>query len=86
LNFVSLISTMCSSTLPSKRTCTSATPSASQMARLMCVISNAASTYGNKPPREFDMLLRAGLVDNGWLQCISDPYINVSRAGHVFSS
>jgi hypothetical protein len=42
--------------------------------------------YGLKQsPREFSMLLRAWLVDNGWQQCVSDPYIYVFRAGHVFA-
>jgi hypothetical protein len=42
--------------------------------------------YGLKqPPREFNMLLRAWLVDNGWQQCISDPCIYIFRAGHVFA-
>jgi hypothetical protein len=42
--------------------------------------------YGLKQsPREFNMLLRAWLVDNGWQQCISDPCIYIFRSGHVFA-
>jgi hypothetical protein len=42
--------------------------------------------YGLKqPPREFNMLLRAWLVDHGWLQCVSDPCIYIFRTGHVFA-
>jgi hypothetical protein len=42
--------------------------------------------YGLKQsPREFNMLLRAWLVDNRWQQCVSDPCIYVFRAGHVFA-
>jgi hypothetical protein len=42
--------------------------------------------YGLKhPPRVFNMLLRAWLVDNGWQQCVSDPCFYVVRAGHVFA-
>jgi hypothetical protein len=42
--------------------------------------------YGLKQsPREFTMLLRALLVDNGWQQCISDPCIYIFRDGHVFA-
>jgi hypothetical protein len=42
--------------------------------------------YGLKQsPREFNMLLRAWLVDNGWQQCVSDPCIYIVRAGHVFA-
>jgi hypothetical protein len=42
--------------------------------------------YGLKQsPREFNMLLRAWLVDNGWHQCISDPNIYIFRAGHVLA-
>jgi hypothetical protein len=42
--------------------------------------------YGLKQsPREFNMLLRAWLVDNGWQQCVSDPCIYIFRAGHVFA-
>jgi hypothetical protein len=36
-------------------------------------------------PREFDMLLRAWLVDHGWQQFVSDPCISIFRAGHVFA-
>jgi hypothetical protein len=36
-------------------------------------------------PREFNMLLLAWLVDNGWQQCVSDPCIFVFRTGHVFA-
>jgi hypothetical protein len=42
--------------------------------------------YGLKQsPREFNMLLRAWLVDHGWQQCISDPCIYIFHAGHVFA-
>jgi hypothetical protein len=42
--------------------------------------------YGLKHfPREFNMLLRAWLVDNGWQQCVSDPCIYIFRVGHVFA-
>jgi hypothetical protein len=42
--------------------------------------------YGLKQsPREFNMLLRAWLVDNGWQQCVSDPCIYIFRTGHVFA-
>jgi hypothetical protein len=42
--------------------------------------------YGLKQsPREFNMLLRAWLVDNGWQQCVSDLCIYIFRAGHVFA-
>jgi hypothetical protein len=42
--------------------------------------------YGmNQSPREFNMLLRAWLVDNGWQQCVSDPCVYIFRAGHVFA-
>jgi hypothetical protein len=36
-------------------------------------------------PREFNMLLRAWLVDNGWQQCISDPCTYIFRVVHVFA-
>jgi hypothetical protein len=36
-------------------------------------------------PREFNMLLRAWLVDYGWQQCVSDPCIYIFRTGHVFA-
>jgi hypothetical protein len=39
----------------------------------------------NQSLREFNMLLRAWLVDNGWQQCISDPCIYIFRGGHVFA-
>jgi hypothetical protein len=38
-----------------------------------------------QPPREFNMLLRAWLVVNGWQQCVSGPWIYIFRAGHVFA-
>ena len=38
-----------------------------------------------QPPREFNMLLRAWLVDHGWQQCVSDPCIYIFRSGHVFA-
>jgi hypothetical protein len=42
--------------------------------------------YGLKQsPREFNMLLRAWLVDHGWQQCVSDPCIYIFRSGHVFA-
>jgi hypothetical protein len=42
--------------------------------------------YGLKqPPREFNMLMRAWLVEHGWEQCVSDPCIYIFRAGHVFA-
>jgi hypothetical protein len=43
--------------------------------------------YGLKQsPREFNMLLRAWLVDNGWQQCVSDPCMfYIFRTGHVFA-
>jgi hypothetical protein len=42
--------------------------------------------YGLKqPPREFNVLLRAWLVDHGWQQCVSDPCIYIFRTGHVFA-
>jgi hypothetical protein len=42
--------------------------------------------YGLKQsPREFNMLLRAWLVDNEWQQYVSDPCIYISRSGHVFA-
>jgi hypothetical protein len=44
------------------------------------------SLYGlEQSPREFNILLRAWLVDNGWQQCVSDPCIYIFRAGHVFA-
>jgi hypothetical protein len=36
-------------------------------------------------PREFNMLLRASLVDHAWQQCVSDPCIYIFRTGHVFA-
>jgi hypothetical protein len=36
-------------------------------------------------PREFNMLLRAWIVDNRWKHCISDPCIYIFRGGHVFA-
>jgi hypothetical protein len=48
--------------------------------------SKVCHLYGLKQsPREFNMLLRAFLVDNGWQQCISDPCIYIFRAGHIFA-
>jgi hypothetical protein len=42
--------------------------------------------YGLKQsPLEFNMLLRAWLVNNGWQQCISDPCIYIFRAGCVLA-
>jgi hypothetical protein len=42
--------------------------------------------YGQKQShREFDMLLRAWLVDHGWQQCVSDPCIYIFRAGHILA-
>jgi hypothetical protein len=42
--------------------------------------------YGLKEsPREFNMLLRAWLVDHGWQQCVSDPCIYIFRTGRVFA-
>jgi hypothetical protein len=42
--------------------------------------------YGLKQsPREFEMLLRAWLVDHWWQQCVSDPRIYIFRTGHVFA-
>jgi hypothetical protein len=42
--------------------------------------------YGLKQsPREFNMLMRALLVDNGWRQWISDPCIYIFRAGNIFA-
>jgi hypothetical protein len=42
--------------------------------------------YGLKEsPREFNMLLRAWLVNHGWQQCVSDPCIYIFRTGHVFA-
>jgi hypothetical protein len=42
--------------------------------------------YGLKqPPREFNMLLRAWLVDYVWQQCVSDLCIYIFRAGRVFA-
>jgi hypothetical protein len=67
------------------KTCTSASPSASTMARPKCVTSSAASTASHSPPREFNMLLRAWLVDHGWQQCVSDSCIYIYRTGHVFA-
>jgi hypothetical protein len=40
--------------------------------------------YGLKlSPREFNILMRAWLVEHGWQQCVSDPCIYIFRAGHV---
>jgi hypothetical protein len=36
-------------------------------------------------PRELNMLLRSWLVDHGWQQCVSDPYIYIFRTGYVFA-
>jgi hypothetical protein len=36
-------------------------------------------------PREFNLLLRAWLVDHGWQHCVSDPCICIFRTGHVFA-
>jgi hypothetical protein len=42
--------------------------------------------YGLKQsPREFNVLLRAWLVDKRWQKCISDPCIYIFRACHVFA-
>jgi hypothetical protein len=42
--------------------------------------------YGLKQsPREFNMMLRAWLVDHGWQQCVSDPCIYIFCTGHVFA-
>jgi hypothetical protein len=42
--------------------------------------------YGlEQSPHEFNMLLRAWLVDNGWQQCFSYRCIYIFRAGHVFA-
>jgi hypothetical protein len=42
--------------------------------------------YGLKQsPREFNMLLRAWLIDHGWQQCVSNPCIYIFRTGHVFA-
>jgi hypothetical protein len=42
--------------------------------------------YGLKQsPHEFNMLLRAWLVDNGWQQCIYGPCIYIFRTGHVLA-
>jgi hypothetical protein len=42
--------------------------------------------YGLKePPREFNMLLRAWLVDHGRQQCVLDPCIYIFRTGRVFA-
>jgi hypothetical protein len=42
--------------------------------------------YGLKhSPRDFNILLRAWLVDHGWQQCVSDPCIYIFRAGRVFA-
>jgi hypothetical protein len=52
----------------------------SKVCRLKCCL------YGLKhSPREFNMPLRAWLVDNGWQQCVSDPCIYIFRAGRVFA-
>jgi hypothetical protein len=42
--------------------------------------------YGLKQsPREFNMLLRAWLVDHGWQHCVFHPCIYIFRTGHVFA-
>jgi hypothetical protein len=42
--------------------------------------------YGLKQsPREFNMLMRAWLLEHGWQQRVSDPYMYIFRAGHVFA-
>jgi hypothetical protein len=42
--------------------------------------------YGLKQSlREFNMLMRAWLVENGWQQCISDPCTHIFRAGNIFA-
>jgi hypothetical protein len=42
--------------------------------------------YGLKhPPRKFNMLMRAWLVEYGWQQCISDQCIYMFHAGHIFA-
>jgi hypothetical protein len=42
--------------------------------------------YGLKQsPREFNMLVRALLIDNGWRQFIMDPCIYIVRAGSLFA-
>jgi hypothetical protein len=42
--------------------------------------------YGLKlSPREFNMLLRAWLVDHGWQHCLSYPCIYIFRTGYVFA-
>jgi hypothetical protein len=42
--------------------------------------------YGLKQsPREFNMMLRAWLVDHGWQQSVSDLCIYTFRTGHVFA-
>jgi hypothetical protein len=42
--------------------------------------------YGLKQsPHEFNMLLRAWLVDHGWQHCVSNPCIYIFRTGHVFA-
>jgi hypothetical protein len=42
--------------------------------------------YGLKQsPREFNMVLRAWLVDHGWQQDVSYPCIYIFRTGHVFA-
>jgi hypothetical protein len=38
-----------------------------------------------QPPREFNELLRAWLVDNGWQHFVSYPCIYIFRNGHVFA-
>jgi hypothetical protein len=43
--------------------------------------------YGLKQsPREFNLLLRVWLVENGWQQCISDLCIYIFRAGLIFAT
>jgi hypothetical protein len=42
--------------------------------------------YGLKqPPRDFNMLLRDRIVNNGWQQCFSDPRIHIFRTDSVFT-
>jgi hypothetical protein len=36
-------------------------------------------------PREFNLLIRAWLVDHGWQHCVSDPCIYIFRTGRVFA-